>query len=150
MVQENAIDRHHHIPSAYLVLLHDNKILLLRRFNTGFEDGNYSLIAGHVDSGESFSQCIIREAKEEANILLNPEDIKFVHVMHRNAKPIERVDVFFIANRWCGKVENIEPNKCDDLSWFRFDDIPENTIAYIKQAIEGIKNNLFYSEYGWE
>ena len=56
------------IPAAYLVLIKEKKILLLRRFNTGYEDGNYSFIAGHVEKSESFTACIIREAKEEANI----------------------------------------------------------------------------------
>ena len=55
--------RHTNIPASYLVLFDHNKVLLLRRFNTGYEDGNYSLIAGHVEEGETFTKCIIREAK---------------------------------------------------------------------------------------
>jgi 8-oxo-dGTP diphosphatase len=43
------------IPASYLFLERDNRILLLRRSNTGYEDGNYSLIAGHVEANESFS-----------------------------------------------------------------------------------------------
>ncbi|NQY54774.1 MAG: NUDIX domain-containing protein, partial [Campylobacteraceae bacterium] len=58
------------IPASYLILIRQNKILLLRRHNTGYQDGQYSTIAGHVEEGESFSQCIIREAKEEAGITL--------------------------------------------------------------------------------
>lgn len=37
----------------------------------------------------------------------------------------------------------------DDLSWFDLDALPKNTIPYIKQAIEAIKHNNFYSEFGW-
>ena len=77
--------RHQNIPSSYLVLIKDGKVLLLRRFNTGFEDGKYGLAAGHVDKGETFTQCIIRETEEEAGLLLKPEDLKVVHVMHRNS-----------------------------------------------------------------
>ncbi|MFH1669466.1 MAG: NUDIX domain-containing protein [Candidatus Woesearchaeota archaeon] len=62
--------RHQNVPASYLTLFKDDKVLLLRRFNTGYEDGNYSMVAGHVDPGETFTQCIIREAKEEAGIEL--------------------------------------------------------------------------------
>jgi hypothetical protein len=37
--------RHTNIPASYLILMKDNNVLLLRRFNTGYEDGNYSMIA---------------------------------------------------------------------------------------------------------
>ena len=144
--------RHKNIPASYLTLFKDNNVLLLRRFNTGYEDGNYSMIAGHVDSGETFTQCIIREAEEEAGILLKHEDLKVAHVMHRNSDSLknnERVDVFFVVEKWEGEIINKEPHKCDDLSWFDLNSLPENVIPYIKQAIEAIKNNIYYSEYGW-
>ena len=79
--------------------------MLLRRFDTGYEDGKYSMVAGHVDRGETFTQCIIREAKEEAGIVLKPEDLEVAHVMHRNsdtAENNERVDIFFVARQWQG------------------------------------------------
>ncbi len=144
--------RHQNIPASYLTLFKDNKILLLKRFNTGYEDGNYSMIAGHVDPNETFTQCIIREAEEEAGILLKPKDLEVVHVMHRNSRTAEndeRVDVFFITEKWDGEIANKEPHKCDDLSWFDMDKIPENIIPYIRHAIEKIKNKVYYSEYGW-
>lgn len=145
-------ERHKIVPASYLVLLCDNKILLQRRFNTGYEDGKYSMVAGHVDPGESFTQTVIRETKEEAGIDLKPEDLKVVHVMQRNtyeADVGERVDIFFTANKWSGKIENKEPHKCDDLSWFEVDKLPENIIPYVKQAIDCIKEQKIYSEHGW-
>jgi len=146
-------DRNENIPASYLVLIKDNKILMLRRFNTGFEDGNYSVVAGHVEKGESFSQCIIREAKEEAGIILDQNDIKVVHVMHRDSKTSvnnERVDVFFTASKWEGVIENKERDKCDDLAWFDIDNMPENTVEYVRDVISCIRNNVFYSESGWD
>ena len=59
-------ERHKNIPACYLYLKKNNQILLLRRFNTGFEDGNYFFVSGHLDGGESFTDAMIREAKEEA------------------------------------------------------------------------------------
>jgi 8-oxo-dGTP diphosphatase len=148
-------ERHKITPASYLILVKDNKVLLQRRFNTGYEDGKYSMIAGHVDRGETFTQCIVREAKEEAGIILKPKDLKVSLVMHRDslkgmeAGENERIDIFFTTENWEGKIENKEPNKCDDLSWFPLDNIPENTIDYVRSAIENYKNKVFYSEFGY-
>lgn len=141
------------IPASYIVLIKDNKILMQRRYNTGYEDGKYSLPAGHVDKGESFIQCVIRETEEEIGISLKAEDLKMIHVMHRDSKEAEignRIDVFFTADSWDGEPKNMEPEKCDDLSWFDLNNLPDNVIPYVRQAIECIKNNTFYSEHGWE
>ncbi len=140
-------ERHKITPASYLVLIGGNKILLQRRFNTGYEDGKYSLVAGHVDKGETFTEAIIREVKEEAGITLQSEDLSVVHVMNRNIKGNERIDVFFVAEKWTGNIENKEPNKCDDLSWFDLGNIPDNVIPYIKEAINHIKNKIIYSEF---
>lgn len=77
-------ERFKFIPSVYLILLKDNKILLLRRYNTGFRDGEYSFVAGHLDGNETLRQAMIREAKEEANIELDLTDLELVHTMNRS------------------------------------------------------------------
>lgn len=145
--------RHTNIPASYLVLKKENKVLLLRRFNTWYEDGNYSIIAWHLDPNETFTDCVMREAEEEAWIKLDINHIKVVHIMHRkNSKENgnnERVDTFFVADKWDGEIMNKESHKCDDLSWFDINNLPENTIPYIKFALENIRNGIFYSEFGW-
>jgi mutator protein MutT len=145
-------ERYKAVPASYLVLIKDGKILLSRRFNTRYEDGNYSFPAGHVEKGETFTQCVIREAKEEIGVSVKPEDLRVAHIMHRDSHEEEignRIDIFFTAEKWEGNIKNKEPNKCDDLSWFDLDNLPENIISYIRQAIDCIKNKVIYSEHGW-
>ena len=137
------------IPTSHMILISGTKILLLRRFNTGYEDGNYSVIAGHLDGNETFIQAMVREAKEEAGIIVKPEYLRVVHVMHRKCPDGERIDFFIQAKSWDGDPKIMEPNKCDDLSWFELNNIPKNTISYIRQAINCVRNNVFYSECGW-
>lgn len=143
--------RHTNIVAAYLVLRKSEKILLLKRKKTGYHDGDYSLIAGHVDPGESFTACIIREAFEEAGVRVDQKDLRCVHVMHRKSKhdSSERVDVFFAANKWQGNIENMEPEKCEDLSWFSIEQLPENMVPCVKYAIKQTMLGNHYSEYGW-
>ncbi|MFA5250331.1 MAG: NUDIX domain-containing protein [Parachlamydiales bacterium] len=142
--------RHTNIPASYLILLKGQKTLLLQRANTGYEDGKYSLIAGHVEDGESFSATIIREAWEEAGVALKKEDLAVVHIMHRKSADSQRVDVFFFARKWEGEPSNKEPAKCASLDWFPLKELPENTIAYVKEALELMQKQVFYSERGWE
>lgn len=137
--------------AAYLLLIKDGHVLLLRRYNTGFQDGNYSLPAGHVEPGENFTQAIIREAKEETGVIVTEEELKTAHVLHR-LNPHERtyVDIFFITEKWSGDPENKEPEKCDDLSWFPLTNLPDNTVPYVRQVIENSLKNIPYSEFGWK
>jgi 8-oxo-dGTP diphosphatase len=142
------------VPASYLLLIKNNKILMSRRFNTGFCDGQYSLIAGHLEKGEGFIKAMVREAKEEANIILKSKDIAVAHVTNRyepqnNVELSERIDVFFVAKQWRGEIKNMEPDKCDDLSWHQIDKLPINTIPFIKTAINNIRKKIFYSEFGY-
>ena len=136
------------IPEAHLLLLQNEQVLLLRRQNTGYEDGNYSVIAGHIDGNETAREAIAREAAEEAGLIINPRDLVFCHVIHRRAED-ERVSFFFKAERWIGEPQNLEPDKCSDLSWFQTDVLPKNVILYVRHAIEQTVQGQMYSEHGW-
>lgn len=134
------------IASVYLVLIKDNKILLSRRYKTGYFDGSYSFPAGHLDGNETLKQGMIREVKEEINVILNPSDLELVHVMNRKMPNNERMDFFFTTKKWQGEPKIMEIDKCDDLSWFELNNLPQNIIPYIKQVIDSYLNNIIYSE----
>ena len=136
--------------AVHLFLIAGDKVLLLRRYNTGYEDGNYSVIAGHIDGGEDVYSAMIREAKEEAGIDISLENLDVVQVMHRKKVDEERIDYFFKCGTWSGNIEILEPDKCDELIWAEFNNLPENTIDYIRAAIENYKENVQFSIYGWE
>ncbi|MDQ6626333.1 MAG: NUDIX domain-containing protein [Verrucomicrobiota bacterium] len=135
------------IPEAHLLLLRESDVLLLRRQNTGYEDGNYSVIAGHIETGETPRQGVAREASEEAGLTIDLQDLTFCHFMHRKCNE-ERVSFFFTARRWLGEPRNLEPNKCSGLSWFPVNKLPNNVIPYIKHAIEAMLRGEVYSERG--
>ncbi|MBZ1345456.1 MAG: NUDIX domain-containing protein [Candidatus Nealsonbacteria bacterium] len=134
------------IASVYLVLIKDNKVLLSRRYNTGYFDGNYSFPAGHIDGNENLKQGLVREIKEEIGINLDPQYLELIHVMNRKIPDDERLDFFFTTKKWQGGPKIMEPEKCDDLRWFDLDNLPKNIVPYIRQAINSILNNIIYSE----
>ncbi len=138
-----------YVGASYLFLIKDNKILLQRRFQTGFEDGNYGVPAGHLDGGETAREGGAREIREEIGIEIQPEDLQVVHVMHRRAAHDERFDFFLAAETYTGTITNNEPHKCDDLQFFPLDNLPENMVDYVRVAILHYQSGTLYSEYGW-
>ena len=137
------------ITAVHLFLLRKNQVLLLRRFQTGYEDGNYSVIAGHIEGNEEVKSAMIREAKEEVAIHIQPENLKVVGVMHRKASD-ERIDFFLATHHWDRQIVNAEPHKCDDLSWFDLDALPENIVPYIRKALENYQKDIWFDSVGWD
>lgn len=137
------------IPTVYILLLRATKVLLSMRHNTGFHDGEYSLPAGHVEQAETLIQAAAREAKEELGMNLEPGDFQLVHVMHRRGSEDNRVNFFFLCEKWTSEPTNTEPEKCSRLDWFEVDALPHNIIGYVEQAIKHSIGHCMYSEYGW-
>ena len=46
------------------------------------------------------------------------------------------MDFFLSCVRWAGEIENAEPSKCSELVWQAVDDLPNDTIPYVRSAIE--------------
>ena len=146
---ENVAIERFKLPSAvHLFLIRDGKVLLLRRFNTGYEDGKYSVIAGHLEGDEEIKTAAIREAQEEVGIEISPLDLRVVGVMHRKSND-ERIDFFLVATSWSGEITNREPDRCDQLAWFDLDELPQNVIPYVGRALDNYRRGNWFDSFGW-
>lgn len=139
------------MPAVWVLLMRGNKILLLKRQNTGWKDGEYGLPAGKVDGKETIIQAAIREAYEEVGVKLKKEYLKVAHALHkRNEDLSESIDFGIKVTQWEGEPKIMEPEKCAEICWFPIDDLPPNTIDCLKHVIPLVLKNIFYSEYGWD
>jgi ADP-ribose pyrophosphatase YjhB (NUDIX family) len=132
--------------TVHLFFLRGDQILLLRRFQTGYRDGEYSVPAGHLDGNESVMAAAAREAREETGVRIDPDDLSFSSVMHR-IEDEERVDFFVRVARWTGEPVNAEPEKCDELRWADLNSLPANTIPYVRRAIRNHLNGIAFDEF---
>ncbi|HEY6010398.1 MAG TPA: NUDIX domain-containing protein [Nitrospirota bacterium] len=134
--------------TVHLFFFRDDQVLMIRRFNTGYADGQYSVPAGHLDGNETVIAAARREALEEVGVRIEPQDIEFSSVMHRmNAE--ERVDFFLQILKWKGEPINAEPDKCDEIRWASLNDLPDTTIPYIRQALSNHEQKIRFDEFGW-
>lgn len=92
---------------------------------------------------------IKREAFEEAGINIDEEDLEIVEVMHRKTED-ESIDYFLYSNKFSGDITIMEPNKCDELSFYGIDEFPENIVPYVRKAIDNYKNNIRFASYGFD
>lgn len=134
--------------TVHLFFLRGNQVLLSRRFNTGYADGQYSVPAGHLDGDETVIAAASREALEEVGVRIEPQAIEYSSVMHRREGE-ERVDFFVQVTGWTGEPANTEPEKCDELLWVDLDRLPSNTIPYVRRALQNHLTGVKFDEFGW-
>jgi ADP-ribose pyrophosphatase YjhB (NUDIX family) len=138
------------IPVVYLILKKENRILLSLRKNTGYADGQYGLVSGHLDGGEPATEGLRREVREEIGIDIPTDALTMKLVMHGLDPDRESIDLFFLAETWDGEIVNAEPEKCGGLDFFPLDALPKNTVPYIRDALEAVFSGKVYLEHGWE
>lgn len=118
-------------------------ILLMKRKNTGTNDGEYELPGGHLEANEDIFDAMIRETKEELLIDLKREDLKIIHILHHYNG--ERINfIFETSKKATPKIG--EKDKCSELKWVKLNEIPNETTDKVKLIINNIVNNKFYDK----
>ncbi|MFE2165627.1 NUDIX domain-containing protein, partial [Streptomyces sp. NPDC059447] len=140
-----------HIVGVHLYLERDGQVLLgLRHPGSAYAGGTHHFLAGHCEQ-ESAVACLVREAQEEAGLLIDPADVELAHVVHMVDKPGDqpRIGFVFRARQWTGTPEVREPDRCVSWGWWPADALPEPIVPYTRAAIEGIRAGRPYTELGW-
>lgn len=133
-----------------LIIKQEDKILLFFR-NDGFFSyggGWWVIPAGHIEHGETAVEAVIREAKEELDIDILPEDIEFVHIMSNLASKTEGFDFFFVVKKYSGTLRNCEGDKCVEMRYMSQEEIKntKNIVTTTNIALNAIIDGKAYSE----
>lgn len=133
---------------AHVFLLRSDSVLLARRRGTGFHDGSFGPVGGHLDGSESATAAGARECREEIGIEIDPADLAFLGVVHYASPDGEGVDFFFGCSRWEGEPRPVAD--CDELRWCPVDRLPEETIPFVRRAVElHLLGGQPFDEDGW-
>mgnify|MGYP000959055080 FL=1 len=145
----NDSDRHAIIPAVWMIIRNQTgQVFLLRRHNTGWRDGYWTVPAGHVDAGEGPTAAAIRELKEEADVDVTAQSLRnpLIYFYPADDKQHERVSLFFEVQSYNGTPTNMEPHKADAGEWFDMDSLPENIVPLLRRALIDLQNGVRYSE----
>jgi len=146
-MREKEINRYKVKVACYMIVFVDGKLLLMKRKNSGFHDGKYTVPSGHVESGENPLEGAIRETFEETGLIV--KESAFSCVIHRTVENIpndDYMDFFFICESHEGVVKNKEPDKCSEIILVEIDKLPDMLmVPYVRLAINNMLNeNLKY------
>ncbi|MET9393818.1 NUDIX domain-containing protein [Streptomyces sp. NPDC006624] len=134
----------------YLQNSHGQILLGLRHPDSKFGANEWHFLAGHCER-EAAIRCLVREAEEEAGLLVDPDSVELVHVIHHSDSPTARprIGLVFRAHSWSGTPRLLEPDRCVEWRWWDPTDLPAAVVPYSRVAIEGIVAGRLYSETGW-
>lgn len=128
------------VAASYLLVLDGDRLLLQLRSGTGYRDGHWATLAGHVDPGESAHEAAVREAREEAGITVAPADLVPLTTLHRfertGPQVEQRADMFFLTRRFTGEATRREPDKAARMEWFDLDHLPSPLVPHEAAVIE--------------
>ncbi|MER7485054.1 NUDIX domain-containing protein [Streptomyces sp. NPDC126497] len=142
----NGIGVHLHLEDA------EGRVLLgLRHPDSKYPGGTWHYLAGRCER-ESALACLLREAWEEAGLVIDPADVELVHVVHvgGTSGSLPLMQLVLRARRWEGTPKVRESDKCLTWQWWPRDELPDPIVSYTRTAITAIAEGLpIYSQLGW-
>lgn len=114
-----------------IAIIKDNKVLLGKRKNS-HGSGEWAYPGGHLEEGESWEQCSLRETEEEVGIMI--KNLRFGAVTNDifTKENKHYITICIVADYDSGEVELREPGKCEKWQWFEWDQLPEPLFLPLK------------------
>jgi 8-oxo-dGTP diphosphatase len=122
----------------------DGKILVAKR--KGSHAPYYSIPGGHLETGETFEECAIREVKEEHGITIKlPKVIAVTNNLetYRN-EGLHYISIILLAGSFSGKPMINEPDKCEEILWVDPTDLPQPHFDASSLGVKCFLENKFY------
>ncbi|MGW4103171.1 NUDIX hydrolase [Streptomyces sp. NPDC004976] len=141
----NGIGVHLHLEDA------EGRVLLgLRHPDSKYAGNTWHYLAGRCEQEPALA-CLLREAWEEAGLVIDPADVELVHVVHVVDTPgsLPLMQLVFRARRWEGTPKVRESDKCLTWQWWPRDELPDPIVSYTRTAITAIAEGRAYSQLGW-
>lgn len=120
-----------------LIINDKNETLLVKRaLKSNNEAGFWSKPGGTVEFGEIVEDAIKREIKEELGI-----EIELIRPLAFTNHLIPSENQHWVAFNYLarivkGKPKSLEPDKIEEVMWFKFDALPENLTQTTREPVD--------------
>lgn len=125
-----------------VMIVKEGKLLLGKRKGSHGE-GQFASPGGHLEYMESFTDCAIREVKEECGIEL--QHIEFLFVANiKEYTPKHYCRIGLIAEWKSGDPKLLEPERCESWDWYDLNNLPSPLFSSVAQGIEAYKTGKHF------
>lgn len=128
-----------------VLVLKEGKILLGLRYGS-HGTGEWCFPGGHLEFGETFEECALREVYEETGLKVkNPHFFCISNDLNK-IKDYQKhyITVFMQVDYQGGEPVVCEAEKCIQWGWFAFDSLPDKLFGPTQAAIKCLKSNKVY------
>lgn len=118
------------------IIKNDDKILLGHRISQlGFD--SWGLPGGKLDFGEEPKNCVIRELKEETNLITTSDKLKLIGISNAIFdNETHYITIIYEVDSYDNEIKIMEENKCKMWKFFAYDELPKNLFLPLKNFIE--------------
>lgn len=118
------------------VLVWNGDRLLLGKRISAHSENSWQFPGGHLEFGETVVDCARREVEEEAGITIcNIIPGGFTNAVFVDAEK-HYVTLFVSSEYESGEPRVMEPEKCEQWQWFRWDQLPEPLFLPIRNFLK--------------
>ena len=118
----------HIINGSLCYILHDNKVLLLRRSRPPHQ-GFWSAPGGKMEHGESPQETVIREITEETGLTVKNPQLRALQTSVDIAYPVHWMLYVFVATEFSGQL--VHPDTAEGvLQWHPLDTLSSLNLPY--------------------
>lgn len=111
----------------------DGRVLLARRADEDYGQGNWGLPGGHVEDHETLAAAAAREAQEEVGVRIDPADLRPIGMTRYVDGDARGTDHYFVTSRWIGTPEPV--SECDALIWADPAALPPDALPWLGRAL---------------
>jgi mutator protein MutT len=127
-----------------IIVNDEGKILVGKR--KGSHAQKYSIPGGHLDLGETFETCAIREIKEETDLdIKEPKVIAVTNNLETYREEGKHyISIVLVVNTFSGDLKLMEPDKCEEWMWVDPKNLPMPHFDASKLGVECYLKHSFY------
>ena len=130
-------DHHKGVVAGVAVLIwRGDEVLLVKRAHS-HGTGNWAPPGGHLEFDETFSECAVREVREEVGIEIGePHFLGITRDVFEEAGR-SYVTIWMQAGYISGEATAKATRELSEIGWFKWDDLPEPRFRALRHLLDG-------------